>query len=99
MTFLFSGDVPGFISFTSLHFVNTVAVEGTESIKEGSWDSIHIVEAQENKIPGKTTYKLTTTCMVHMGVEKPEVGNTSLSGSLTRQVCSPLYCWSIAIVL
>jgi F-actin capping protein, beta subunit len=89
---LFRGIFLLLITFTEFRFVNTVAVEGTESVKEGSWDSIHIVEAQENKIPGKTTYKLTTTCMVHMGVEKPEVGNTSLSGSLTRQVCNPPYC-------
>jgi hypothetical protein len=34
----------------------------------------------------KATYKLTTTVMLHMDVDKELVGKTSLSGSLTRQV-------------
>jgi capping protein (actin filament) muscle Z-line, beta len=63
-----------------------IAVEGSEFVKQGCWDSIHIVEALDGETAGKTTYKLTTTVMLHMEVEKPEVGNTSLSGSLTRQV-------------
>ena len=55
-------------------------------VKDGCWDSIHIVEAiEDNSVPKKSTYKLTTTVMLHMGVEKEEVGHTTLSGSLTRQ--------------
>lgn len=34
----------------------------------------------------KATYKLTTTVMLRMNVSKDEVGTSSLSGSLTRQV-------------
>ena len=34
----------------------------------------------------KATYKLTTTVMLSMSVGKEEVGNTNMSGSLTRQV-------------
>lgn len=67
-------------------FFLNAAVEGSEFVKQGCWDSIHIVEALDGETAGKTTYKLTTTVMLHMEVEKPEVGNTSLSGSLTRQV-------------
>ena len=33
----------------------------------------------------KATYKLTTTVILHMEVDKEEVGKTSLAGSLTRQ--------------
>ena len=69
----------------AFYFLNP-AVEGSEFVKQGCWDSIHIVEALDGETAGKTTYKLTTTVMLHMEVEKPEVGNTSLSGSLTRQV-------------
>ena len=36
----------------------------------------------------KATYKLTTTVMLHMEVDKEVVGKTILSGSLTRQVIS-----------
>jgi capping protein beta len=54
-------------------------------VKEGCWDSIHVVEVVEEA--GRATYKLTTTVMLRMAVDKEEVGNTNLSGSLTRQVC------------
>ena len=70
------------------------AVAGSQFVKEGCWDSIHIVEAIDGETAGKTTYKLTTTVMLHMAVEKVEVGNTSLSGSLTRQV---IYSWSVCV--
>ena len=67
-------------------------VQGNEFVKDGCWDSIHIVEATEES-SSKATYKLTTTVIVHMGVDREEVGNTTLSGTLTRQVkkhCSTL---------
>jgi capping protein beta len=60
-------------------------VEDDRSVKEGCWDSIHVVEVEEHG-PKRATYKLTTTIMLHMAVEKPEIGDTILSGSLTRQV-------------
>jgi hypothetical protein len=53
-------------------------------VKSGSWDSIHIVEVTDNKT--SATYKLTTTVMLAMHVDKQEVGETNWSGSLTRQV-------------
>ena len=55
-------------------------------MKEGCWDSIHIIETLQGESPTKATYKLTTTVMLHMSVEKSEVGKSTLSGSLTRQV-------------
>jgi capping protein beta len=65
--------------------ISIADVENDRSVKEGIWDSIHVVEVKENKAAKKAEYKLTTTIMLHMGVEKPELGSTLLSGSLTRQ--------------
>jgi len=59
-------------------------VEGNAFVKEGYWNSIHVVEVQEESAT-KASYKLTTTVMLHMVVQKAEVGNTNLAGSLTRQ--------------
>lgn len=61
-------------------------VEGDRYVKSGSWDSIHVVEAVETSNKSSATYKLTTTIMLSMGVEKGDVGETLLAGSLTRQV-------------
>eukprot|EP00428_Durinskia_dybowskii_P062663 CAMPEP_0170364984 /NCGR_PEP_ID=MMETSP0117_2-20130122/5664_1 /TAXON_ID=400756 /ORGANISM="Durinskia baltica, Strain CSIRO CS-38" /LENGTH=277 /DNA_ID=CAMNT_0010619519 /DNA_START=69 /DNA_END=902 /DNA_ORIENTATION=+ len=60
-------------------------VEGDRYVKNGCWDSIHVVEAVENDSKTSATYKLTTTVMLHMGVDRPDLGDTVLSGSLTRQ--------------
>eukprot|EP01041_Mallomonas_annulata_P001265 gene1265-2446_t len=60
-------------------------VEGNKFVKTGSWDSIHVVEVHEESA-NKATYKLTTTVMLSTQVEKVEVGDTNLSGSLTRQI-------------
>eukprot|EP01034_Spumella_vulgaris_P030776 gene30776-38040_t len=60
-------------------------VEGDRYVKSGSWDSIHVVEAVEANNKTSATYKLTTTIMLSMSVERQEVGETLLSGSLTRQ--------------
>lgn len=60
-------------------------VAADRAVKEGCWDSIHVVEVEELSAK-KATYKLTTTIMLHMAVEKAEIGDTVLSGSLTRQV-------------
>lgn len=59
-------------------------VEGNRFVSNGSWDSIHVVEVNEIS-PAKATYKLTTTVMLSMSVAKDVVGNTNMSGSLTRQ--------------
>mmetsp|Transcript_16993 Transcript_16993/g.28473 ORF Transcript_16993/g.28473 Transcript_16993/m.28473 type:complete len:267 (+) Transcript_16993:243-1043(+) len=60
-------------------------VAGDRFVKSGCWDSIHVVEAIEAENRTSATYKLTTTVMLHMGVEKAELGDTMLTGSLTRQ--------------
>mmetsp|Transcript_22117 Transcript_22117/g.20102 ORF Transcript_22117/g.20102 Transcript_22117/m.20102 type:complete len:275 (+) Transcript_22117:56-880(+) len=59
-------------------------VEGNRFVKDGVWDSIHVIEAIEES-NSKAHYKLTSTVMLQMNVDKQEVGQTLLSGSLTRQ--------------
>lgn len=67
-------------------------------MKSGSWDSIHVVEAVEANNKTSATYKLTTTIMLSMSVEKQEVGETLLSGSLTRQVCYNILSCRLSII-
>lgn len=64
-------------------FLIKKAVAGHEFVSEGSWDSIHVVEVSDAESK-KATYKLTTTVMLNMDVHKDAVGDTNLSGSLTR---------------
>ena len=59
-------------------------VSGDRYVNKGSWDSINVVEVHEESST-KATYKLTSTVILHMEVDKEEVGKTSLAGSLTRQ--------------
>ena len=74
------------------HFYSDV--EGDRYVKTGCWDSIHVVEAVENDSKTSATYKLTTTVMLHMGVDRAELGDTVLSGSLTRQVCPHIHFYT-----
>ena len=60
-------------------------MQADKFVKEGSWDSIHIVEVQEDKAAKNFTYKLTTTIMLNMTINNADLANTGLSGSLTRQ--------------
>jgi len=50
---------------------------------KGSWDSIHVVEVQDNKTKGH--YKLTSTVMLNIETQTAATGKVSLAGSLTRQ--------------
>ena len=61
-------------------------VAGDRFVNKGSWDSINVVEVNEESGGLKATYKLTSTVMLHMEVDKEVVGKTCLSGSLNRQV-------------
>lgn len=67
-------------------FLIKKAVDGNRYVKSGSWDSIHIIEVVDKGMHKTASYKLTTTVMLWMNVVKEEVGTTSLSGSLTRQM-------------
>ncbi|KAG0020867.1 hypothetical protein BGZ82_011482 [Podila clonocystis] len=56
--------------------------DGARRMK-GAWDSIHVFEAQER---GRNAhYKLTSTVMLYMVTNKPDLGHLNLSGSMTRQ--------------
>lgn len=60
-------------------------LSGGRFVKEGSWDSIHVVEVSEDpKNKSEFKYKVTTTVMVSMTVESAELGSCNLSGSLIR---------------
>jgi hypothetical protein len=62
-------------------------VSGDRFVQSGTWDSIHVIEAVETgSKTNTTTYKLTTTIMLHISIDKVQLGKTMLSGSLTRQV-------------
>jgi len=52
---------------------------------KGTWDSIHVVEVQQEKGGGGATYKLTSTVMLFIETQLPETGRITLAGSLTRQ--------------
>jgi len=50
---------------------------------KGTWDSIHVVEVQDNK--KNAHYKLTSTVMLGIETETAATGQVNLAGSLTRQ--------------
>ncbi|CAH0515640.1 unnamed protein product [Peronospora belbahrii] len=59
-------------------------------VEKGSWNSIHVIEVQESKDGldqgrKKATYRLTTSVLLYMKVNRPELGHLSLDGTLTRQ--------------
>ena len=67
--------------------VGFCCVEGGENVKRGSWDGIHVIEATEKagSNPKQYIYKLTSTVMLNMNMDKEDCGKTSLAGSVTRQ--------------
>ena len=71
--------------FAGAFLIKKMVDEGDKFVNKGSWDSIHIIEVQEDAAAKKATYKLTTTVMLDLGIDNNIVGKTNLSGSLTRQ--------------
>jgi capping protein beta len=65
-------------------FLIKKSVSGHKFVSAGGWDSIHVVEVTP-KDAENATYKLTSTVILSMGVNKEEVGETNLSGSMTKQ--------------
>lgn len=59
-------------------------------VEKGTWNSIHVVEVQE--LSGgagglkQATYRLTTSVLLAMKVNRAELGDLTLDGTLTRQV-------------
>ena len=56
-------------------------VSGHEFVTEGCWDSIHVVEVNLEDNGKAANYKLTTTVILTMDVQKESVGDTNLSYS------------------
>jgi capping protein beta len=52
---------------------------------KGTWDSIHVVDIQDDKKNKAAHYKLTSTVMLYIETQTDQTGQVSLSGSLTRQ--------------
>jgi capping protein beta len=60
------------------------------SVNRGLWDAIHVFDVTPSG-PTQCVYKLTTTVMLSIGVDKPAGhGALDLNGSLTRQASSTL---------
>ena len=53
-------------------------------VKSGSWNSIHVLEVSPLE-KNEYHYKLTTTVLLSMDVQREELGESNLSGHLTRQ--------------
>ncbi|RLN51233.1 hypothetical protein BBJ28_00012379, partial [Nothophytophthora sp. Chile5] len=65
-------------------------VVGQRFVEDGSWNSIHVIEVQEgndvvDKGKKKATYRLTTSVLLAMKVNRQELGDLTLDGTLTRQ--------------
>ena len=74
-------------------------MKNNEFVHEGSWHSIHVMEVIPHSDGTKAQYKLTTTVMLHMNVDKQEVGNTNMSGTLTRRVGIDFSKWKFKYLL
>jgi len=73
--------VDGFASCILIKKVQDQSKKGQPM--KGAWDSIHVVEVQDNK--NKAHYKLTSTIMLNVETETAATGRVTLAGSLTRQ--------------
>lgn len=58
-------------------------VENNEFVAQGEWESVNYVTAIING--AEATYKLTTTVLINMNVSQESVGETNVSGLVTRQ--------------
>ena len=54
------------------------------SKQAGSWDSIHVFEAQDRA--RRAHYKLTSTVILNLGTDSENLGSMDLSGNMVRQV-------------
>mmetsp|Transcript_18670 Transcript_18670/g.24376 ORF Transcript_18670/g.24376 Transcript_18670/m.24376 type:complete len:287 (+) Transcript_18670:181-1041(+) len=78
-------------SFAGCFLIKKEVKEPQRHVNNGSWDSIHIVEAiPKDSIVGASgkgeySYRLTTTVMLAISTDKGNSGSVNLSGSLTRQ--------------
>ena len=59
-------------------------VEDHEYVHRGVWESANYVTATFNESKTEAVYKLTTSVMINMGVKRTNVGDTAISGLLSR---------------
>lgn len=65
-------------------FVDAATVLTGTAVNGGSWDSIHVFDAQDRARTAH--YKLTSTVILSLGTESDALGNLDLSGNMVRQV-------------
>jgi capping protein beta len=68
----------------SLLLLLTQAAVSPTSSSSGSWDSIHVFDAQDRARTAH--YKLTSTVILSLGTESEALGGLDLSGNMVRQV-------------
>lgn len=61
------------------------SVQSGGSAGRGSWDSIHVLEANEAATRRDATYKMTSTVILDLGLQTGAVDSLDLAGNLTRQ--------------
>jgi len=63
---------------------NTVPAVSPSASSSGSWDSIHVFDAQDRARTAH--YKLTSTVILSLGTDSEALGGLDLSGNMVRQV-------------
>lgn len=70
----------------SLVLIVCIVIEESKGIKEGTWDSIHVVNVSlEQK---KARYRVASTVFLKMQSSNPVYGDLEIAGSLSRSVCT-----------
>jgi capping protein beta len=62
----------------------TLAAVSPTSKSTGTWDSIHVFEAQDRA--RRAHYKLTSTVILNLGSSSDNLGGMDLSGNMVRQI-------------
>lgn len=80
--YLFDTSISGFGGC----FLIKKEIGGGRTVKEGSWDSIHVVSVDlERQQEGKARYRVTSTVFLKMiSVNPDSYGNLEIAGNLTR---------------
>lgn len=58
---------------------------GGRFVKSAAWDAVHVVDAQPTGKGSEWVYRLTTTVLLSLTVEREAVGHVRIAGSLNRQ--------------
>lgn len=58
---------------------------GGRHVKSAAWNSINVVEAVRQTKPAAWAYRLTTSLVLSLDVERAEVGLVTLAGTMNRQ--------------